>query len=77
MWKEGDVVQIINLSSDQLNSISSQRCIKMEDAILLSKAIIGMAYIIDEVNGNKIKLKNWNHGGHFVYFEPDQFISYL
>lgn len=72
MLKKGDLVEILNLSSYQMESMASQQCIRIEDAILRVKAIIGMKYYIECVEENRVELLGWNHGGGFLYFSQSQ-----
>ena len=81
----GDVVEILNLSEDQIYSIRSQTCNFKADP---NRDVVGMRYILfvnvanysygdvkkpDEIQYRVIE---WNHGGHFVYWHPSQFRLY-
>lgn len=72
----GDIVELINISSDQLESMSSQRCERMDRTVQRAIGIIGMRYKLNiwkGYNGDaRHELIGWNHGGHFVYFDKSQ-----
>lgn len=64
--------KIMNLSSEQIDQISSQQCISIEQAIQLSQAIIGMQYQVEKIDGEKVYLTGWNHGGYSNRFYTSQ-----
>lgn len=75
MIKQGDLVEIINVSLSQLNSIRSQQC----NYDISHKDIIGNRYYVNSVQDSVfdgkpiVELKGWNYGGHFGgFFAPEQ-----
>ena len=74
---EDDIVEILNLSKEQIDSIQSQTC---RSDTKFCKDIIGMRYRIERIYSyyNTSKqypaeywLKGWNHGNYCV-FTPSQ-----
>ena len=80
-----DVVEILNLSQEQIYSIRSQTCDFKKEP---NRDIVGMRYKLfanvanysygDIKNPDEFQLSlvDWNHGGHFVYWHPSQFRLY-
>jgi len=76
-----DIVEVLNLSDEQIYSIRSQTCDFNKQP---NRDIVGMHYKIkvnihnysydDIIKLNEIhySLIGWNHGGHFSKFEPTQ-----
>ena len=72
-----DVVEVLNLSDNQIYDIRSQTCNVKRN---LNKDIVGMRYklkvqVIDTRDGFEMHctLEGWNHGGHSAHIvEPSQ-----
>lgn len=62
--KEGDIVEVLNLSRGQIWDIESQTCTSRERIATSVKAIVGMRYRVREISKYGIILDGWNHGGH-------------
>jgi len=88
VYFDGDIVELINLSSNQIYSIRSQSCDQNRQP---NRDIIGMRYklvVKKNIKFRKVDDKfvehyvnsyiflNWNHGGHFEEFSTSQFTLY-
>ena len=77
VFYSGDVVELLNLSADQIESIRSQRC---NFKINPKEEAVGMRYrvrVSKNHRGETIhQLMGWNHGGHFYNFYASQLLLY-
>jgi len=80
MIKIGSIVEILNLSEEQISDIASQRCLGLiEHRRMIVNDIIGQRYKVLNYYefGNVYTLENWNHGGHDIHFKEGQLLVIL